>query len=186
MKTNINYLILFLLFSFVSCVQLPDLLPNGSGEDNDMVIVELNEILGASETITINDSLDLVFFRNETEVCPGLMLKITNGNILAAFNDTKVPVELTEGDLVGGFVEGTWSNRVLLNSGMEFFPGCVYLPIISVDQDVIVGIRFKSNANKTHYGWMVLRVDSTSGNNDYQLKAVGYNKQSGVNVRIGN
>jgi hypothetical protein len=179
----VNVLILLMIGLLVSCVQLPDLLPNGSGNNSDMVIVELNEILGSTEIITVNDSIDLEFDRNEIETCGDLLMKITGGNILALFDNNTKPVELTEGDLVGGFVEGVWSNRVILYSGMQFFPGCVNLPNITSNEDVVAGIKFKTSANKTHFGWVVLNVDS---NTIVTLKAIGYNKQPGVNVRIGN
>ena len=108
-----------------------------------------------------------------------------NGHVLKANSGGSEFKFLSEGDLVGGIIEGTWGNNIPIYSRQDFFVGCLTTyNALPEDTDAIIGIRFKDNLNKWHYGWVVLYRDTTLGEKIY-IKAVGYNKQPGTNVRIG-
>lgn len=184
-----SLLFLATIFMLNSCVELPNLLPNGSGEDSDMVIVEYNSLLAHltddDDFIHVDDALSVNFQFNGSGCIGSTNLKIVNGNIL-----TEVGLEPTfkfssAGDLVGGIVEGVWSNNVPFSSIQDLFWVCLTTYYIPDDVDAVVGIRFKDDDNKWRYGWMVFYLDTSTGNRKIYLKAVGYNKQPGTNVRIG-
>ncbi len=179
MKKIISICISSLLL--MACVQLPNLLPNGSGEDADMEILELNAPVNYDGTLVVNEDLTLNFPVDfVVGSCVKWFIEVENGNVLTQNN--LHPVALQQGDLVGGFVEGYWKNKTQVKYGVQFYPDCVYFPTFNFEEDTVVGIRFKI-ANKYHYGWMILYADE---NSNITIKTIGYNKSAGVNVRIGN
>lgn len=178
MRNRVVLIMAVLCATLSACVQLPNLLPNGSGSNSDMVIIELNTLIG--DPIVVNDSLTIEFgLHPDFDACPSTYFKVVNGNVLTDNNQN--PVILDEGDLVGGFVDGYWKGRGFLSYGQLFISGCLYLPSFEFNQDSVIGIRFNVNG-KTHYGWAIFNADS---NSIITLKTVGYNKLPGVNVRIG-
>lgn len=182
MKDKIRLLSIALSVLVVSsCVQLPNLLPDGSGENSDMEIIELNAAVNYGGTLTVNEDLTLNFpVEQIVGECAEWFIQIDNGHVLTQNN--LHPVALQEGDLVGGIIEGYWKPKTQVKYGIQFFPECVYFPTFEFEEDTIVGIRFKIN-NKFHYGWMILYADA---NSNISIKTIGYNKLAGVNVRISN
>ncbi|MEZ5008185.1 MAG: hypothetical protein R2728_06145 [Chitinophagales bacterium] len=174
------------VFMLNSCVELPDLLPNGTGEDSDMVIVEYSSTLNNALTgnfLVVDDNLSIRYYFNGSG-CDGTFdMQMIFGNILMTL-DGKFRF-LEEGDLVGGLVDGTWGNNGALYSTMDFFWYCHNTYYLPEDQDVAIGIRFRDSNLQWHYGWVVLYLDTTEPYELLNIKAVGYNKKAGTNVRIG-
>lgn len=193
MKKNIFYFCF--LFLLNSCVQLPNLLPNGSGEDSDMVIVEYNTLLRDlvfDDVLVVDEmlSIDFVFTPSYIDCAADYKMKVLNGHILLG-NKVQVGLEiidefqyLNQGDLLGGLVQGVWKNEAIIYSIQDFFQ-CVTFYNINDDTDAIIGFRFKGASGLFHYGWMVFYLDTTSTYSKLYLKAIAYNKLPGVNVRVG-
>lgn len=192
-----SLLFLATIFMLHSCVELPNLLPNGSGEDSDMVIVEYNDLLknlvtsynlaSFDDTLVVDDMLSIRFYFNTPGTsCNGSYeMHMVNGHLLKVNSGGNEFQFLTEGDLVGGIVEGTWGNNGVISVTQDFYAVCIKTFHLPENKDAVVGIRFKDNLNKWHYGWVVFYLDTTGPNEELYLKAVGYNKLPGTNVRIG-
>lgn len=208
---NILKLILA-VFALNSCVELPDLLPNGSGEDSDMVIYEYDAQVNDFEAwtaVVADDFLTFGFVDNEAEgvSCGDYILTVANGQVLngnpldgGSFGANGVSyLGLQEGALLGGTILGDWKNNIkILPLEASFgFEGCVFASApfyyIQPDQDVILGIRIRNANGQWHYGWIVVYLQLEYLPPPFDLipikklyvRMVGYNKLAGTNVRIG-
>ncbi len=184
---NLIYLVL-IISTLSSCDSLlPNLIPNGEGEDSDMVVVELDiSIPPFTETLVIDNKLTLFFDDGDNSFlgCGTRVLRVMHGQVLKTDNDDENGryLGLTNGDLVGGIINGTWNDRFRIAEIWDYIFSCVPMNNISIDQDVIFGIRFLSNG-RLHYGWVKVYVDPDS--HYPYIRTVAYNKKPGVFARVG-
>lgn len=198
-------LVFYLLVGFLmnSCVDLPNLLPNGEGENIDMFIYDLNINIAALSfdgTVVVDDDLTIKITRypNEADECFYQKVGVNNGQVLVpknfeisleAFLTSNTYNGLSQGELVNGYSTSTkWANDFHTYLGYELVPQlCSYVSSLNpASDDVYVGFRFKINT-KWHYGWMLFdpNFQFPNGAGGYILKQVAYNKNAGTNVRIG-
>lgn len=179
--------ILLILLTSGSCVQLPNLVPNGSGEP-DMAVYELNlPFPDYAQTLTVDEQLTFTFLDDVFfNYCGAQLLKVTNGQVLApsALNAAELYSGLSADEVVGGWAPGQWSPYYIVTASTDWYTFCLYQHYIVADRDVVMGLRFRMDG-AWHYGWIVLYLDTVTGpSNKLYIKRVGYNLQAGMNVRI--
>lgn len=177
-----------LIVAIPSCIPLPNLVPNGQGEDSDMAVFELNiPFPEYDETLTLDETLELTFVDDDFFVqCGANLFVAAGGQALQTFNYTSSGKYrgLSAGDVVGGVTLGNWQPNYIAGVYQDFIYTCVYDSRIVSDQNVIIGIRFRIDGS-WHYGWVILYFDTVNfESRQLFIKAVGYNRLPGVNVRV--
>ncbi len=184
-----------------SCVELPDLTPNGSGGNNDMVVIQYEYLRVANDTIIVNDSLKILpTYPNGIWGCPDLHIKVINGQVLDPTNYYRDPnyfeddhyLGLKPADLVGGSTQvGKWNWSYQMARGSQIaglgFSCIIYSRSYSIipNQEVIVGMRFKGKHNRWHYGWITFYHDIGENRlNHLLIKSVAYNTKTGIRARV--
>ena len=192
MKNILSVLIAILFLS--SCVELPNLLPNGEGNSSDMLIISLEqELINLSnqfpDTLKVNDSIEIILtLANPNTECSDIKIGVGNGQILKGLSNSKYYNGLNNGSLLGNATIGSWNNSYLIT---DRFPVptilCQNDHLIVRNKDVYLGCRLKFSDNQWYYGWIVLSVQDFFPVADQILtvRKFGVNKTAGVNARIG-
>jgi hypothetical protein len=192
MKNLLSILCAILFLS--SCVELPNLLPNGPEDPEDMLIVVLEqELVNLSnqfpDTLKVNDSIEIILtLANPNTECSDIKIGVNNGQILKELGNYKYYSGLNNGSLLGNATLGAWNNSYLIT---DRFPVptilCQNDHLIVRNKDVYLGCRLKFSDNQWYYGLIILSVQDFFPVADQILtiRKFGINKTAGVNARIG-
>ncbi len=151
--------ILSLLFILNSCVQLPNLIPNGSGEESDMVIYEYNNLLNNvvyDDVLVVDDllSIDFTYYPSNMDCTGDYKMKILGGHILMGgvanlgLTVDRAFQNLDNVELLGGLTLGEWKYQATISHTSDWFSSCLTVYNMNVDENTVVGIRFKDNEGK--------------------------------------